>query len=55
MVAAKVIATTGMDILTNPELAKEAKAFFLKATEGKPYQSPIPMEQKPPIAEERDQ
>jgi len=46
--AAKVIATTGVDILTNPELVKAAKEFFLKATEGKPYQSPVPADQKPP-------
>ncbi|MHC4566918.1 MAG: peptidase dimerization domain-containing protein, partial [Planctomycetota bacterium] len=52
VVAAKVIATTGVDILTNPTLVKEAKAFFLEATEGKPYQSPVPIDQKPPIESE---
>ncbi len=46
--AAKVIAATGVDILTQPELLQEAKAFFLKATGGKPYQSPIPVDRKPP-------
>ena len=50
VVAAKVIATTGVDILTNTTLVKEAKAFFLEATEGKPYQSPVPADQKPPNA-----
>jgi len=49
VVAAKVIATTGIDLLTKPTLLKESKDFFLKATEGKTYQSPIPVEQKPPI------
>jgi aminobenzoyl-glutamate utilization protein B len=49
VVAAKVIATTGIDLLTKPTLLKESKEFFLKATEGKTYQSPIPVEQKPPI------
>ncbi|MHC4432144.1 MAG: amidohydrolase [Planctomycetota bacterium] len=48
VVAAKVIAATGLDLLTHPTLVEEAKAFFLKATEGKPYQSPIPLDQKPP-------
>ena len=48
--AAKVIAATGMDILTEPTLLEEAKAFFLKATDGRHYQSPIPADQKPPIA-----
>ena len=52
VVAAKVIATTGVDLLTQPTLVEEAKAFFLKATEGKPYQSPIPADQKPPIESE---
>jgi aminobenzoyl-glutamate utilization protein B len=48
VVAAKVIAATGIDLLTKPTLLKESKAFFLKATDGKPYQSPIPVDQKPP-------
>lgn len=51
VVAAKVIAATGVDLLTNPTLVKEAKAFFLKGTEGKPYQSPVPTDQKPPSIE----
>ncbi len=49
VVAAKIIATTGIDLLTKPTLLKESKAFFLKATDGKSYQSPIPINQKPPI------
>ena len=49
VVAAKVIAATGIDLLTKPTLLKESKAFFLKATDGKTYQSPIPLNQKPPI------
>ncbi len=49
VVAAKVIAATGVDLLTKPTLLKESKAFFLKATDGKTYQSPIPVNQKPPI------
>lgn len=50
VVAAKVIAATGLDVLTRPALVQEAKAFFLKATDGKPYQSPIPADQKPPLS-----
>lgn len=49
VVAAKVIAATGIDLLTKPTLLKESKEFFLKAKDGKPYQSPIPLDQKPPI------
>jgi aminobenzoyl-glutamate utilization protein B len=39
-----------MDLLTKPTLLDEAEAFFLKATDGRPYQSPIPADQEPPIA-----
>lgn len=49
VIAAKVFAATGIDLLTNSTLLKESKAFFLKATDGKPYQSPIPVDQKPPV------
>jgi len=49
VVAAKVIAATGIDLFTNRTLLKEAKSFFLKAKDGKPYKSPIPADQKPPI------
>ena len=49
VVAAKVIAATALDVLTEPKLVQEARAFFLEATEGKPYQSPIPADQKPPL------
>jgi len=50
VIAAKVIATTGIDLLTKPALLEEAKAFFLKATDGRPYQPPIPADRKPPLA-----
>jgi len=49
VVAAKVIATTGIDLLTDPALLKEAKSFFLKASDGKPYQSPLPDDQESPL------
>lgn len=48
-VAAKVMALTGVDMLTDPTLLERAKAFFLEETEGKPYESPIPVDQKPPL------
>ena len=41
VVSAKVIATTGVDLLTNTELLKQAKSFFIEATNGEPYQSPL--------------
>ena len=48
-VAAKVMALTGVDMLTDPTLLERAQAFFLEKTEGKPYESPIPVDQKPPL------
>ncbi len=46
-VAAKVMALTGVDLLLNPELIREARAFHDEKTEGKPYVSPVPADQKP--------
>jgi aminobenzoyl-glutamate utilization protein B len=48
-VAAKVIALTGIDLLTDPALLQAAKEFFLEQTGGEPYVSPIPADQKPPV------
>jgi aminobenzoyl-glutamate utilization protein B len=47
-VAAKVLALTGVDLLLNPDLVQEAQAFFRDNTQGRPYVSPIPQDQKPP-------
>ncbi|MFQ5628962.1 MAG: amidohydrolase [bacterium] len=51
VVAAKAIAVMGIDLLTRPKLIEQAKAFFDKTTGGKPYQSPLPQDQKPPLPE----
>ena len=48
-VAAKIIALTGTDMFIDEDLLKRAKAFFDEKTEGKPYQSPIPIDQEPPL------
>jgi aminobenzoyl-glutamate utilization protein B len=47
--AAKILALTGMDLLTQPKLLEAARADFAKRTEGKPYRSPLPAGQKPPL------
>ncbi|MGW8267072.1 MAG: amidohydrolase, partial [Longimicrobiales bacterium] len=47
--AAKVLALTGVDLLINPELLAEARAFHLGKTGGKPYVSPVPGDQGPPL------
>lgn len=50
--AARVLAATGMDLLTSPDILAEAKAFHREKTGGKPYVSPIPVDQKPPLPED---
>jgi aminobenzoyl-glutamate utilization protein B len=47
VVAAKVMAEAGYELLTNPELIKKAKAEFDERTNGKKYYSAMPPEQKP--------
>jgi aminobenzoyl-glutamate utilization protein B len=54
VVAAKVIAATGVDLLTRPDIVQKARAFFQQATGGKPYQSPIPKDQPPPVGANKD-
>ncbi len=49
--AAKVIALTGVDLLLQPGLVKQARAFFQAKSGGKPYRSPIPPGQRPPLPE----
>lgn len=44
-VATKVIALTGIDLLTDANLLQRAKDYFTEKTGGKPYQSPIPVDQ----------
>ncbi len=48
-VAAKVLALSGIDVLINPQLLEEAQAFFQEKTGGKPYVSPVPADQGPPL------
>lgn len=46
LVATKVIGLMGVDLLTDDQLLKEATDYFEEKTDGKPYQSPIPKDQK---------
>ena len=41
VVAAKIIAATGVDLLTDEELLSEAKEFHAEASEGRTYVSPL--------------
>ncbi|WP_456425472.1 amidohydrolase [Rhodocaloribacter sp.] len=51
VVAAKVIALTGVDLLTDADLRARARAYFLETTGGAPYVPPIPQDQAPPLPE----
>ena len=47
LLAAKVMACSGFDYLTNPELVEKAKATWLEMLDGETYPNPIPPEVKP--------
>ncbi|MDP2498469.1 MAG: amidohydrolase [Candidatus Palauibacterales bacterium] len=47
--AAKVMAATGADLLTSPELREEARSFFEEAMGDEEYESPLPPGQEPPV------
>jgi len=49
VVATKLIAVTGVDLLTDAELLKKAKAEFAEKTGGQPYKSPVPDDQPVPL------
>ncbi len=51
LVAAKVIAATGVDLLLDKKLLKKAQEFFAEKTQGKKYVSPIPQDQQPRLPE----
>ena len=48
-VAARVMALTGADLLTDAKLLEKVRSEFESATEGKPYRSPVPEDQKAPL------
>ncbi|WP_020527992.1 amidohydrolase [Flexithrix dorotheae] len=52
--ATKILAMTGIEMFTNPELMEAAKKDFLERTGGKPYKCPIPENQQPPIPEQKN-
>jgi aminobenzoyl-glutamate utilization protein B len=47
LVAAKVLAASAVDLLKDPASVAAAKAELVKATDGKPYVSPLTPDQKP--------
>ena len=49
LTAAKVLASTGYEFLTNPELVEKAKKTWLENLDGETYPNPLPPEAKPEL------
>ncbi|MBR0306819.1 MAG: amidohydrolase, partial [Lachnospiraceae bacterium] len=47
--AAKIMACTGVDLLTKPELLESAKKDWVENLEGETYPNPLPADVKPAI------
>lgn len=48
LVASKVLAATGVDLLATPSVVKAAKEDFVAETKGKPYVTPLAADARPP-------
>jgi aminobenzoyl-glutamate utilization protein B len=53
LVAAKVLASGGIEALLNTEIVSKAAAEFAEKTKGFTYRSAIPEGQKPPVPERK--
>ncbi len=51
--AAKVMAATGVDFLTQPETIQKMRAEWTAGKKGKEYKSPLPADLKPPVKPKR--
>lgn len=51
--AAKVLARTGVEVMTDEELRRAARADFERRAQGRPYVSPLPPERKNPTGVSR--
>jgi len=49
LVAAKTLALSAMDLFTDPEQVKAARASFEQRRAGHEYKSRVPADQKPPL------
>lgn len=47
--AAKVMAASGIDILTHPGIIKKMRAEWMERKGGKEYKSPLPADLEPPV------
>ncbi|MFC1556590.1 amidohydrolase [candidate division KSB1 bacterium] len=53
LTAAKVMAATIIDLMTQPELLASVRSEWKEKTEGKPYKSPLPPDAVPPVVPEK--
>ena len=53
LVAAKTLAATILDLLTQPKLLAQVQAEWKEVTKGKPYKSPLPPGAVPPVVPEK--
>lgn len=49
LIAAKVMAATGIDFFTHPEMIKKMREEWMEKKGGKEYKSPLPPDLKPPV------
>jgi aminobenzoyl-glutamate utilization protein B len=47
--AARALAGAALELFVSPDVVAAARAEFAQKTEGSPYRSPIPLNQKPPL------
>jgi aminobenzoyl-glutamate utilization protein B len=47
--ASKVIAASGLELMTNPELLSRVREEWVERLAGRSYKPPIPMDLKPPL------
>jgi aminobenzoyl-glutamate utilization protein B len=55
LVAAKTLATTALDLLTQPKLLEQVRAEWKELTKDYKYKSPLPPDSKPPILPEPEE
>jgi len=52
LTAAKTMAATGIELMSNPETLASVRAEWKKLTKDRPYKSPLPPDAKPPVVPE---
>lgn len=55
LTAAKAMAATGLELMTQPETLASVRAEWKKLTKDRPYRSPLPPDVKPPVEPEPEE